>query len=165
MTQAVDPQHIRTLAAQLNGQVWALLETPDRSGEDDLRMRDMAHGSLTLWRQSGGPVTWQRGTWLVARVCAALGDLDTARQYADQCQALTDAHPADMKDFDHAYAVEIHARIAALQGDHDAAGAALTQVWQMVDALGNPKDQEIAIADVKTGPWGRLDPLAFRSAG
>jgi hypothetical protein len=95
----LDPALERQLAVDLFNATWQLLDTPDRSSDDDLRMIHMAHASRHLWAQVGEPVNLARGEWQVSRVYAVLGRVERDRRLA---QARTAAEAvADPEDREH----------------------------------------------------------------
>ena len=50
-----------SLAKQINGEVWSLLDKPDRSVEEDERLVLAAHASAHRWLHVGTAVHRQRG--------------------------------------------------------------------------------------------------------
>ena len=75
-------------AKTINGEVWRLLEKPDRSAADDEQMIHAAHASCYHWLYAGTPLHHQRGEWLIARVYPVLGHREAAERYARRCLAL-----------------------------------------------------------------------------
>lgn len=67
--------------------VWALLDKPVRSADEDRLMVSMCHASLYHWQQRADctPRNLSMGCWLLSRVYAVLGQPETAREYAKQC--------------------------------------------------------------------------------
>ena len=141
----------RELGRSLNGLVWQLLASTDRTNDDDARMVDAAHASQYHWRQAGGP-PGTRGEWLVSHVYAVLGRAEPALHHARRCLELTGAEPG-VADFDHAYAAEAMARALACAGDLDQAAAWHTRATAAGAAISDGEDREIFTADLTTGPW------------
>ena len=80
-----------------------------------------AHASHYHWLKAGTAVHQQRSEWLISHVYAELGLAEEALRHAQRCLALTEAHRAEMEDFDRAYAYEAMARANALAGNTDEA--------------------------------------------
>ena len=150
---AADRQLHETLAKQINGEVWSLLDKEDRTAEEDERMVLAAHASYYHWLYAGTSVHRQRGEWMLAHVHTVLGRESPARHHARRCLALTEPFAAEMKDFDVAYAYEAVARAEALGEDSDTARRYL----QMAEAEGarivDEEDRTIFLADLRRGPW------------
>lgn len=70
----------RKMAAGFFNAVWALLDKPGRSSDEDLQMVLLAHAS--------------RAHWQVARACWVAGDLVGATQHESQARAIA----ADLTD-------------------------------------------------------------------
>jgi len=125
-----------TLAKQINGEVWSLMDKPDRTVEEDERLVLAAHASADHWLYAGTLVHRQRGEWMLAHVHTVLSRESLARHHARRCLALTETFAAEMKDFDLAYAYEAVARAEA-QGAR----------------IANEEDRTIFLADLQRGPW------------
>src|SRR5450759_2674978 len=81
-------------ASQLNGEVWELLDTTDRSSADDERMLYAVWASAYHRLRAGTAVHHQRAEWLLARVYTVLGDAPAAIVHARRCLELTaPSHP------------------------------------------------------------------------
>ena len=104
----IDPTVERQLAVDLFNATWGLMDEPDRSPGDDLRMLHMAHASRHHWAQVGEPVNLARGEWQVSRVYAVLGRPEPARFHGERCLEICEAN--GIGDFDLAYAYEAIAR-------------------------------------------------------
>jgi len=143
----------RHFAVQLNGEVWGLLERADRSEAEEGRMVHAAHASCYHWLQVGTPLHHQRGVWLIARVYAVLGRGEAAVRYAEQCQALTEAHADLMKDFDRAFALEGLARAYAVAGKKKEALEYLKLAQEAGEAIADEEDRGIFQADLDGGDW------------
>jgi DNA-binding transcriptional MerR regulator len=109
----------RRLAADLFNLVWTMLETPDRTEEQDERMLHAAHASRFHWGEVGEPVNLARGDWQVSRVYAVLGRAEPALHHAQRC--LETCRANDIEDFDLAFAYEALARAHLVAGDSHAA--------------------------------------------
>lgn len=145
-------------AKAANGLVWRLLEQAPRTPDDDDAMLRAAHTSLFHWLQVGRPVHAQRGEWLLAHVHAALKNPPACLHHALRCLALTEAHPAEMQDFDRAYALEALARAHALVGDLAAARLHHARAAEAGAAIANDEDRGIFTTDFAGGDWFGLLP-------
>jgi hypothetical protein len=116
----MDPSEHRPIAVAMFNHVWSLMETADRTIEQDDRMLHMAHASRLHWELSeGAPENLARGEWQVSRVHAMLGRGEPAIHHARRCLQICQAN--GIGDFDLAYAYEALARAHGVAGDeHEA---------------------------------------------
>ena len=142
-----------TLARQINGEVWSLLDKPDRTVDDDERLVLAAHASAYHWLHAGTAVHRQRGEWMLAHVHTVLSRESPARHHARRCLALTETFAAEMKDFDVAYAYEAVARAEALGEDGDTARGYLHLAEAQGACIADEEDRTIFLADLQRGPW------------
>ena len=147
----------RKFAMASNGLVWKLLDQPERSPDDEAAMLNAAHTSLFHWQHAGTAIHTQRGEWLLSHVYAVLKDAPACMRHALRCQALTDAHPEEMKDFDLAYALEALARAYALSGSQSAARDYYTRAAAAGEAIANEEDRKIFTGDFQGGEWFGLN--------
>ena len=101
-------------AACFNG-VWELLERPNRTPDDDVRLLAAAHASLWHWLQRPDctPRNLSVGYWLLSRAYAVLGNGAEARCYG----SLSLDAAAQEPPFYQGYAHEALARAARAAGD------------------------------------------------
>jgi len=142
-----------SLAKQINGEVWSLLDKPDRTVEEDERLVLAAHASAYHWLYAGTPVHRQRGEWMLAHVHTVLSRESPARHHARRCLALTETFAAEMKDFDVAYAYEAVARAEALGEDSEPARRYLHLAEAQGARIADEEDRTIFLADLQRGPW------------
>ncbi len=140
-------------ARKLNGEVWELLETTDRSSVDDERMLYAAWASAYHWLRVGTAVHHQRAEWLLSRVYAVLGDAPAAITHARRCLELTETSPGEMEPFDLAYASEAIARASALAGDEHEATRYLKLAREAGTRIVNAEDRQIFEGDLNGGNW------------
>jgi hypothetical protein len=143
----------RMFAIEANTAVWTLLEQPQRSADEEAAMLRAAHTSLYHWLQAGTVVHAQRGEWLLSHVYATLKDAAACMRHALRCQALTDASPGEMQDFDRAYALEALARAYALAGSLAAARDYYAQATAAGAAIAAEEDRRIFTGDFSSGEW------------
>ncbi|MBW3540832.1 MAG: hypothetical protein KY476_11225 [Planctomycetes bacterium] len=147
------PAADRWFAAAINNGTWDLLEKPDRSADDNARMLHAAHAACHHWLQVGTAVNHQRALCVVAFVYAELGHGDLALQFAERCRELTEAHAAEMADFDLAFAQEALARAHAAAGRRDEA-ARFRQLAQIAGAaIADDEDRQIFEVGFSARNW------------
>ena len=78
----------RRLAAQLFNDTWVLLDKPDRTADEDVRMIHTAHASRWHWEQVGTPLNLLIGEWQCSRVYATLKRGEPAIFHARRCLGL-----------------------------------------------------------------------------
>ena len=141
-----DADEQRRLAADLFNLVWTLLESPDRTAEQDERMLHAAHASRFHWGEIGEPVNLARGDWQVSRVYAVLGRAEPALHHAQRCLATCQAN--DIQDFDLAFAYEALARASAVAGRSDDAANYAGLARRAGERIGEPEEREIFFSDL-----------------
>ena len=146
----------RHFAASANGQVWELLEKPDRSKVEDELMLYAAHASCYHWLQAGTGLHHQRAEWMIARVYAELGRGEAALWHANRCQELTEQHADLMEDFDHAYAYEAMARANVVAGNRAEALHYLELAEQAGRAIADEESKKFFVGDLSSGDWHGL---------
>lgn len=140
-------------AKSINGRVWELLGKAGRSQAESEEMLYAAYASTYHWLYAGTLVHRQRGEWLISHVYVVLGNAQEAVRHAERCRALTEAHRAEMKDFDIAFAYEGLARAQALAGDQVEARRFLELAQRAGEAIANAEDRSIFTGDFKGGDW------------
>jgi tetratricopeptide (TPR) repeat protein len=140
-------------AKALNGEVWNLLQKPQRTSADDELMLETVFASAYHWRHAGTGLHRQRAEWLIAHVYIELGQTESALRYATRCFELTDEFAELMQDFDRAYAFEIVARANALAGKRETARDYYQRAAQAGEAIRNAEDKSIFMGDFDGGNW------------
>lgn len=138
----------RRLAADLFNGVWALMETEERTADDDDRMLHMAHASRHHWGRVGTPANLARGEWLCSRVYAVLGRAEPSLHHARRVLELCRQH--GLVDWDLAFAHEALARAHALAGDAEAAQEAIRAARAVV--IAGDENRNLLVADLSTVP-------------
>ena len=151
-TPDIDPATWRTLAASLFNHVWTLLETPDRTPEQDDEMLHAAHASRFHWGEKGvgEPVNLARGEWQCSRVYSVLGRPEPALWHAQRCLAIVEEHGIGGFDVGAAYEAMARAHLAA--GDRAAAANWKGRAANVLGELTDPDDREILEGDLATLP-------------
>lgn len=104
MTAAAD----RKLAADLFNRTWTLLDTPQRTPEQDDELIHAAHASAYFWLRVGGAQQHFRSHWQLTRVYAALNRPEPALHHAERARHLCSDRA--LTPFDHACLFEVTAR-------------------------------------------------------
>ena len=117
------PEEERQLAVDLFNRGWTLMETDERTTEQDDELINTAHASAYHWTQVGTPANRARSEWQLSRVYVVLGRVEPALHHARRCREICEASPEAMEDWDLPYAHEALARAHALAGEADEAGA------------------------------------------
>jgi DNA-binding transcriptional MerR regulator len=141
----------RELARALFNETWRLLEKESRTAEEDDRMVHMAHASRFHWDNVGDDQNRAIGEWQCARVYATLGRAEPALHHARRCLAYSDRPGTD--DWLIASAYETLARAQAVAGDLVAAREARSRALTLVEAVSDPEDKRIVLADIDTLPF------------
>jgi uncharacterized protein YndB with AHSA1/START domain len=152
-TPEVEGKWHRLQGVAANNSTWELLDgrplTDDAA--DDLLGR--AYAATYHWRRAEGAtaVNAARGSWLVSRCHAVLGQGELAFHHARRSSAHVQEAGDLAADFDHAYAHEAMARALACLGRLDEARAelALANAVEIAD----PEDRAILESDLKSEPW------------
>ncbi|MDH5223462.1 MAG: hypothetical protein OEW66_01665 [Actinomycetota bacterium] len=140
----------RRLAVDLFDETWALLETPDRTPEQDERMIHVAHGSRLHWEAVGTAENVAVGDWLCSRVYSVLGRPEAAMFHARWCLDRADAEPLPL--WVRAEAREAVARAFAIQGDLDQARRYAHEARALSDSIEDADDCDVVRADLATLP-------------
>jgi len=145
-------------AKSTNNRVWDLLEKDERSPSDDEEMLLTAYTSLYHWMNAGTAVNTQRGYWMLSRVYQVLNQGEKALKWARKCQEITENSPADMNDFDLAFAREALARAFAQLGDLEKAQNQYNLALELGKKIEDQEDREIFMRDFKGGNWYHYSP-------
>lgn len=107
----------RRLGVLLFNRTWDLIDQPDRTPEDDVRMLLAAAASRWHWGEVGGPEELATGDWQVAHVASLAGLPDLAHLFATR--NLDAALTHGWNGWRLASAHEGMARACAARGDRD----------------------------------------------
>ena len=147
----------KDFAVEYNNLVWELLVRDTRSPEENEMMVHAAHASYLHWITAGNELHRQRGVWLLARVYAELSMGPMARKFAEQCNAMTQAHADQLEEFDKAYALEAMARSHAVSNEFEDAKYYYEQLKIETALIENPNDRELVESDTQSGNWGNFE--------
>ena len=140
----------RALAAQLFNDTWSLLEKESRTQAEDDRMLHMAHASRFHWDNVGDDQNRAIGEWQCARVYAVLGRGEPAVFHARRC--IEHAQQDGVDDWVLGSAYEGLARALAAAGDAEGARDARDEALAKAQAITDPEDRDIVLADIDTLP-------------
>jgi hypothetical protein len=143
----------RQQAVDLFNETWSLLETDDRTPEQDERMIHTAHGSRLHWDAAGTVENVAVGDWLCSRVYATLGRAEPAMYHARWC--LERAESEDVPDWVRAEAHEAMARAYALLDELDEARRHAVEARAICDTIDDAEDREVVLGDLATLPFER----------
>lgn len=147
----LDAEEHRDRAIEINNDTWRLIETADRSSDDDEAMIRSAYAAAYHWSHAARRTIANdaRAEWLLSRVHVLAGRPGTALHHARRCMAAVRAGGLD--DFDLGYAHEALARAYAASGRPDEASVERTAAADV--AIADPEDRSIYEADLAAGPW------------
>jgi hypothetical protein len=132
----------RWFAVELNNRAWDLIEKPQRTDEETLRMIHMAHASYFHWTKIGTPINHLRGLILLATAYIKAGDGPQAVRYAEQCVAVLKTIEEEPGAFDRACAHGCAARAHAMIESTTDAAAHLDCAKLAAKKLTDPEDRQ-----------------------
>ena len=142
----------RQLGVDLYNSSWPLMETPDRTAEQDEELVHHVHASMYHWLQAPEcePKNRARGEWLCSRAYAVLGRAEPALHHARRCFELCEQHADNLEDWDLAFAYEALARANCVAGNEDEARRCEQRGRELADQIADPEDKEIVLRDYAT---------------
>ena len=147
----LDADTHRSLGADLFNHVWTLLETEDRTAEQDAEMVHAAHASVLHWTRADPPDRRQRqavGEWQCSRVYAVLERAEPALWHASRCRDL--AEGGTVEDWVIAAAYEAMARASRVVGDRAAFEDWRAKAEAATAAIADPSEREVIEGDLAT---------------
>lgn len=145
----LDPETSRALAVGLYNRVWQLLDTDERTDEQDDEMVDAAYASRYHWGTVGTPENFAIGEWQLSRVYCVLGRGEPAQHHAGRCLSLVEQNSLAPWLLGSAY--EAMARAASVAEDPAAASWRARAVAQL-EQIDDPDDREVVARDVASLP-------------
>ncbi len=136
----------RFFAANLFNLTWELIEKENRTREDDERMLYAACASRFHWGEIGTPLEFERGEWMISRICAILGKAAPALAHAERCLEICDQN--NIADFDIAFAYEGIARALKLQGDESKAAEYIEKAENAAEAIAKKDDRDYFLSEL-----------------
>ena len=144
----------RALGKELFNHTWRLLETGNRTREQDDEMIHAAHASRFHWGRVGGAVELCRGEWQISRVYSVLGRGEPAVHHARRCLDIVEGN--GIGGFDVAAANEGLARAYATLGDIGSAREHARRARGAGATIDDEEDRRIFEGDMATLPSGIL---------
>jgi DNA-binding transcriptional MerR regulator len=147
----LDADSHRRLGADLFNHVWTLLETEDRSFEQDAEMIHAAHASAYHWTKADPPDLRQRqaiGEWQCSRAYATLGRGEPALHHARRCVELAEGEKVE--DWVIAAAAEAMARASRVAGDRAAFEEWRARAEAATSAIADPAERQVIEGDLAT---------------
>ena len=148
---SLDAAAHRRLGVDLFNLVWTLLESEDRTDEQDEEMLRAAHASLWHWSQSEVADLPQRlavGEWQCSRVYAVLGRGEPALHHARRCLEL--AETGELEEWVSASACEAMARASRVAGNTAEFEDWRERARSAAAALADDEDREVIERDLAT---------------
>jgi len=147
-----DPEDHRRLGAVLFNRTWTLLETADRTTEQDEEMVHTAHASAFHWAASGlaRPENEAISQWQLSRVYAVVGRGEPALHHARRCLEVCQAN--GIEGFHLASAHEALARAHWVGGDEAEARRHAALARQAGERIEDAEDREAFDGDMATLP-------------
>ena len=140
-------QH-RQCAKALFNSVWALLEQPERTKDQDDLMIHRVHAMMLHWLQVGEPVNFDRGEWQLSRVYAVLGRVEPAVHHAERCRVICESN--GLGAFDKGFAYEALARAHSVGGNDGQMESFLDRARVVAREIDDEEDRAILLADLTT---------------
>jgi hypothetical protein len=150
----------RWFGVEFNNEVWDLIDggiSADSPDDDKDAVLYGAYASARHWAEAGTVANRARGEHLIARAAIAVGLPQTALRHAHRCLALVEGNPAQMADWDAAFAHEALARALAATGDLDGGGTHRASAVRLTAELADPQDRDILAKELQRAPWYGLD--------
>lgn len=147
----LDADSHRRLGVDLFNHVWTLLETEDRTADQDAEMLHAAHASTYHWTKAEPPDIRQRqavGEWQCSRVYATLGRGEPALHHARRCLELAEGGKVD--DWVLAAATEAMARASRVAGDRAAFDEWRARAEAATSAIADPAERQVIEGDLAT---------------
>ena len=143
----------RALAVGLYNRCWELLESPDRTPEQDAELIHAAHASRYHWGEiADTPARLWRGEWMCSRVYAVLGRAEPALWHARRALTLVEAGGLAVEAWDHPAVHEAMARASFVAGDADEGAVWKAKAAALAAALADADDREVIERDLATLP-------------
>jgi hypothetical protein len=146
----VTPEEERQLAVDLFNRAWTLIDSDERTAEQDDELIHAAHASRHHWAAVGTPANLARGEWQLSRVYTVLGRAEPALHHARRCLAYCESNPDALQDWDLPYAHEALARSHALAGEADEARRHAAAARELTARVAGAEDREHLEADLAT---------------
>jgi len=128
----------KQLAVDLFNHTWALLDTKERTSDQDEEMVHSAHASRHHWGIVGNKLNHARGEWQISRVYSALKRFSSAVHHAELYMSACKMH--SFSPFDEAFSSEGLAR-ALVENDPEKAKQCLTESRKIGESIEKEEDR------------------------
>lgn len=149
----------RLLAIRLFNATWELIDTNERSVEENDAMISGAHASLYHWSQVGGPEQLTVGHWQVAHVYTLLRQGQSALYHATRCLEICAAN--GIGDWRLAFAYEAVARAYAANGSPESCRDYHTKAVEAGVQISATGEREHFLSELAKEPWYGCDLTAM----
>jgi hypothetical protein len=129
------------MAVSFFNETWRLLDKPDRTPAEDVRMIHLAHASRLHWEFLSTPENQALGEWQVSRVHAVLGQRDSALYHARH--SLDIVHRNHLAPFYLACGYEAMAMSVALAEQPAALTHIVAAARKIATDVADPEDRKI----------------------
>ncbi len=150
MTIGLSREAERDLAKQLFNQTWQLIDTQDRTEEQNRLMLVTACASFLHWDAIGTEENRAIADWQIGHVASLLGYGDLSLAHATS--ALERVQAAGLPDWLHASALEGMARAHAAAGSQAERDSYLKQAIEAVAAVTDAEERELISNQIATVP-------------
>jgi hypothetical protein len=150
MTTGLTRDAERDLAKRLFNRAWQLIDSPDRTPEQDRLMLVTACASFLHWDAVGTAENRAIADWQIAHVASLLGYGDLALAHATS--AIERVRAAGLPDWLHASALEGMARAHAAAGNRAERDSYLKQAIESVATVTDAEERELISNQIATVP-------------
>lgn len=150
MTGELSHDTERQLARHLFNRTWELIDSQDRTAEQDRMMLVTACAAYLHWDAVGTEENRAIADWQIAHVASLLGYGDLALSHATS--ALIRVRAAGLPDWLHASALEGLARAHAAAGNQAERDSYLKQAIEAVAAVANAEERQLISSQIATVP-------------
>jgi hypothetical protein len=133
----------RWFAVEFNNLAWDLLEKPDRTAEDNERLRHAAHAACLHWQATGSVLNDLRAHVLLTTTYAHLGPGASAQHYAQLTSRLSEQAGAEQTSFDRATVLGSAALAMHTAAQIEQAQLLHQQALQAAQSLTETGDREV----------------------
>jgi hypothetical protein len=145
--EQVSSAHRAFAVAAFNG-AWELIDSPDRSAEQDRKMLTLAFAARWHWGEIGTPENVAVSDWQVGHVAALAGEVSLAQRYSRSAYDI--ARAGDLPDWLRASTAEGMARACAVAGDAEGYERYAEEARALVATLDDDEDRELITGQLAT---------------
>lgn len=147
----LDEAHHRELAAETYNAAWDLLDSPDRTTDDDARVLTLAFASRYHWAEAGGDDEQLAvGDWFIGHVAAHVGLAGVAQRFSQH--ALDRVERTGLGGWLRASVFEGMARAAAVAGNGDDRARYTTLAYEALAEVDDPEEREVIEEQLQSIP-------------